>query len=374
MRTLRFLIVGFVVLVGSLLRATSIIFPTFSTPVVGDGLLYVSTPNSSHLLALDLNDGRLVWKRDLGIIIGTFLMPDGRLCVGSASALHTLNPRSGETTDIVLLEESAGSMTHPQPAADLFCLRNRDWKNDTVTLIDSHTGKAVRKESEVTQVVYLDDKTAVFAKAHREYTANGDGYTIGRTWLEARSRTGWEQIWTARMRSSWLSGESHTMADGNLLLADEKELVVLSPEKGELRRVSALPTPPSGFSLNGLSIDHGVPYFIARGQSDEADYEHTPHLVFRCAPADLAVSETFALQAIEIARVSFYGDHIVSDALYRTIGYKRDGTRLWTHMQMHRTEPISGTFYFSDNRDGTARVGSVNIATGETKILHEEKL
>jgi hypothetical protein len=88
----------------------------------------------------------------------------------------------------------------------------------------------------------------------------------------------------------------------------------------------------------------------------------------------LKTIETKVVEVIEAARAETSGDFTISDSLYRTACFRRDGSKVWEHFQMHRTGVIGGLIYFSDFYKGVARMGSLEVATGKERILISERV
>ncbi len=77
---------------------------------------------------------------------------------------------------------------------------------------------------------------------------------------------------------------------------------------------------------------------------------------------------------IEASSTEKVGDLLITDALYRTACFRRDGTKVWEHFQLHRTPAVDGVIYFSDYNKGVARIGAVDVATGKQRIFISEKV
>jgi hypothetical protein len=140
--------------------------------------------------------------------------------------------------------------------------------------------------------------------------------------------------------------------------------VLLSPIRGELRRVSAeLPVTPDAYRT-GVHLDRGRPYYVAPAAG--------AFRIFFCAMPDLVVAETLTLRSSALGPLSRHGAYFVSASSEETVGFHSDGARAWKRHPMEITEPVDGISYFTDHRNRRARIGVLEIATGEMTVLHEE--
>jgi len=71
---------------------------------------------------------------------------------------------------------------------------------------------------------------------------------------------------------------------------------------------------------------------------------------------------------IEAGSTEDAGEFLVTDSLYRTACFRRNGPKVWDHFQMHRTGAVDGVIYFSDNHDDTARLGKIEISTARNRF------
>jgi hypothetical protein len=81
------------------------------------------------------------------------------------------------------------------------------------------------------------------------------------------------------------------------------------------------------------------------------------------------------LKTIELAKLSFWNDRIITDALYNVTCFNKSGKVIWKKFQMNRTEVTGGKIYFSDNyRETKIRVGEIDVRTGRERILYSEPI
>lgn len=360
-----------VLILASAAGATSIVFRTFSEPVVLNDRLFVISPNEDRLLALDM-DGKPLWTCKTEKIIGHARTNDGRIYFATAHKFHVIDPATGSILETTPLTVPRGSMRLIEPA-NLLVFQHHDWKIASLLLIDATTNRIFREEPNTESIPYADKDVVVLLKAKRVH-AEGGGYTYSHLWLEARRRKNWELLWREKYQDGsdsfkevYKVGDTFISPDGHSLLAIDSITGAVSRTKGHLT------SSEEDSLMTDLRLDQGKPYYVI-SHSNSADFNKSVHQVRWCSLQDMALESEVSLTAIEVVRVARHGPYLISDALYRTCGFKSDGTKLWEHFQMARTEPIGDRFFFSDHYKGLARVGSIDIPSGRMTVLYQEKL
>src|SRR6478736_1687387 len=80
-------------------RATSIVFPTYSTPILADDTIIVTSPDHMRLLGVS-KDGELNWKRQLSARGSVFKHRSGKILLIAGSSVSVVSPGNGALTPL----------------------------------------------------------------------------------------------------------------------------------------------------------------------------------------------------------------------------------------------------------------------------------
>lgn len=350
------------------LSAGPVLLPTYSLPLVGERLLYLSTPHRTRIFAIDRSTGELVWARDLDRIIGTVRLSDGRLFTATESTLYELSGDTGATIREMPLQEPCNSLAPAGNEGDLLVLHHPGYAR--ASLFDTRTGRVLHTEADVSGFLFHDKERVVYSKSPR--VPRGESHAHERSWLEARRLADWSLLWRSDLKSRHSPGTAHVLADGNFLLPDNRDVLTISPAAGELHRASAdLPVPPDSYVI-GVHLDNGRPYYAAPVPTAPRHHGPLAYRVFFCALPDLRIAETLEFRSLALGLVFRHEDGFVSASSEETVGFGPDGERRWNERPMQMTSPLAGFSYFVDNRERRARVGVIRLSTGEMTVLHQE--
>lgn len=109
-------------------------------------------------------------------------------------------------------------------------------------------------------------------------------------------------------------------------------------------------------------------------QLNYKDFNRSKQSIYRVSIPELRTIDIKTVEVIEAAQVETAGEYRITDSLYRTACFRRDGSKVWEHFQMHRTGVVDGTIYFSDYEKGVARVGSIKVSNGKERILLSKRV
>jgi hypothetical protein len=255
---------------------TSIIFPTYSTPILADGLLIATSPDDMRLIGLT-PEGKQKWVRRLSARGSVYKHSSGKAMLITGSSVGLVNSGNGDSTP--LFEAKAG----------------------------------------LANLRYLDSADLFF-------------------------------------------GTKESAGISTIVVYDG----------GKLRRQAAA-KPADSIGPSGLRSEKGMLMYVA-SELNTRDFNRSKQTVYRVSVPDLKTVETKVVEVIEAARVETAGEYLISDALYRTACFRRDGSKVWEHFQMHRTGVIDGVIYFSDYEKGVARIGSLKVSSGKKRILISERV
>ena len=197
-----------------------------------------------------------------------------------------------------------------------------------------------------------------------------NGYTFSRSWLEAYRRADGNKVWTAEFKQRSDPYHRSAKVGPRLVFEDGSEWMMIDTRSGEIRR---RPVERFGEPLgpSGLKEKNGNLTYIISGMNMK-DFNRSPQTIYSVTISDFVIVSKTTVEVIEAGEVEWAGDFFITDALYRTACFRRDGTKVWEHFQMHRTPVVGGVIYFSDYKDKMARLGSIEVATGKETIFLTE--
>lgn len=350
--------------------ATSIEFPKFGQPfVVGDRLVCLS-PDAKRILCFSLT-GKALWKRSCGEPVSLFAAPNGGLLVQIGAMVSDLSVETGELTDRFPVAES-NDRVHFESKGDLWYSTDARWRERRFKLLDGRTGKPKWTSREVERVVCATPELIVALTVKRMRTE--DGIRFGASALLGLNRETGGRKWKVPVDktngSPFIS--SVFMAPHIVFVRGENTLVVLDVTNGKTLGTRTVPVPQLGHVSDVLFHEGRVA--VLTGEVNSADFDKNRQTLQFYSLPGLAPKERVSFEVIEAATATIVGKYILSDALYRTACFTRDGKKLWERFQCNRSEPIDGKVYFSDYDDGFARLGSVELANGKERIFHRERI
>ena len=111
---------------------------------------------------------------------------------------------------------------------------------------------------------------------------------------------------------------------------------------------------------------------------NRVNVDWSEHILHYCTIPELVEQKILVLQLLDIARVSFEGEFIISDSFYSTAGFRPDEQKVWKLFQNAHGPVIENRLYFSDSHfetaRETARLGFVDVPTGKETILYHESI
>jgi len=355
----------------------SIIFPTYSRPVLADNILIVLSADRMHLIGVS-KAGKEQWKRPIPSKGSLITHKSGKILLAQQGSVSLLNPKDGT---LELLFDSApkvswlgyssdanlfwGPVDGKKPILALF------GKKPTLALFDGTTYACIASEKRAERVAYADAELVVLVKGRRK--KEKDGYTFSRVWLEAFRRKTMAKAWSVRFENRSSPYYSYAVRCGEYLVCDDgSDLLVINAKSGDVRR-SLAAKHEDALRPSGLRNDNGALTYNT-SKDNRGDFNQSEHTIYKLSIPDLKVLEKRVVKLVEVARTEEVGELLITDSLYLTACFRRDGTKLWEHFQMHRTSAVDGVIYFSDYNKGVARMGALDVATGEQRIFISERV
>ena len=364
----RTLAIGIFMVATIAARATSIIFPTYSTPILADDTIIVLSPDNMRLLGVS-KAGEQNWKRQLSERGSIFKHSSGKILLIVGSSVSVVSPGNGAVTPLLDVNPPVEDLRYLD-TADLFFGKTEAAGVPTLAVYDGSTHASLLIEKRSETVAYADDEIIVLANGERK--KEDRGYSFSKGWLEGFDRKTKKSIWTVDFeKQSWPYHDICRVGD-YLVCEDANDLMVIHAVSGKLRRSPAA-KPEDSIGPSGLRCENGVLVYVA-SELNTSDFNRSKQNIYRVSVPDLRTIETKVVELIEAARVETAGEFLISDALYRTACFRRDGSKVWEHFQMHRTGVIDGKIYFSDYNKGVARLSSLEVSTGNERILISEKV
>ncbi|MDB6114755.1 MAG: hypothetical protein JWQ62_1700 [Lacunisphaera sp.] len=237
-----------------------------------------------------------------------------------------------------------------------------------VTVFQADTGDLICTAKHGETVAYADSDIIVIASGERKNVDRG--YTFVRGWLEGFRRADGTQIWRAELLGRPDPYHSVARIRNWLVFEDANDWLLIDLHSGETRR-NPVEKPKDSLGPSGLREEDGHLVFLT-SRLNMQDFNRSPQTVTVVSIPDFKVVSSKTVEVIEAAYSEKCGEFLITDALYRTACFRQDGTKVWEHFQMHRTSPFNGVIYFTDFANGTARIGSIEVATGKENILLSE--
>jgi hypothetical protein len=357
-------------LAGLPAQATSIVFSTFSAPVFQEDRLVFTSPDGKRLLCASL-EGKIVWERKFERPIVLFTGAESEAVVQVGKVVSAVSMQSGELRAEFTVEDENDAVSF-SPELGSYVSRDRRFEKRLFKLLDGQTGKPLWRTSEIENIVCATPELMVCLAAERIPTR--DGFRFGKASLDAYDRKSFARAWSVPLADRSGGGFLDAAFKAPFLVYSEARtsLVVLDCATGR-KQVTKQMEVPEGSWMSGVSI-HGEHLVWLTHKIDHDDFNNSQHLLHFCTLSDLREVKKVVLKLIEIASVSFEGEFMIADSLYRTACFRLSGEKVWERFQCARTEVIKDRIYFSDQSKNTARLGFIEVATGKETILYTERL
>jgi len=347
---------------------TSIIFPTFSTPVVVDDTLIVLSPDRLELIGVS-KAGKELWRQKLSSEGSLIVHSSGKILLTQEASVSSLDTKHGSSEPLFSADPKVEWVRY-SPETNLF------WgplvgEKPALLLFDGATHDLLANEKLGETMAYADQDLVVLAKGRRKAAESG-GYSFTKGWLEAFDRHTMKRVWSVEFENQpW--PHHYVVRCGNYIVCDDaSDLVVINIATGQARRRPAV-KPEDAIGPSGLRDENGDLTYLT-SELNYADFNRSKQTLYKLSIPDLKVVESRAVKVIEAASSEKAGDLLITDALYRTACFGPDGTKLWEHFQLHRTPVMDGVIYFSDYNKGIARMGALDVATGKQRFFLSEEV
>lgn len=350
-------------------QATSILFPKFSEPIFQEDRLLFASPDSKRLICVNVG-GAKQWDLTFHKPVNLFAGPKGEALLQTGIVVNAVSPKDGTLKQQFVVESENDRVSYDK-AAESFVSRDSRFEVRAFRLLKAETGKPVWKSASVESVVCSTPSLIVCLSVGR--IRSGEGYYFGQGHLEAFDRRDFSKKWTVALDSKedlpWLQS---CYTPPYLVYLDGRSLITIDSASGTKIASKTIDTKRLGPSTK-LAKDGENAVWIS-SELKMGDFSNSAHEFHFCSVPDLNQKDTLTIRLIEVARVSFEEGFIITDALYRTAGFKRDGVKIWELFQNNRSRVIDGKIYFSDYENEAARVGLVDVSTGLKTILYTEKV
>lgn len=347
--------------------ATSIVFHKFSKPIFQKDRLFFTSPDSKRLICIGLN-GSKIWEKPFAGPISLFQGPKGVPLLQSNQTVCLVSP-TGELALQFAVEDANDKVSYREDCG-LFVSHDRGFDKRTFKLIDKKSGKPLWTNREVESLVGATPDLLLTLRVER--IPDERAYSYGSGTLEAFERNGFTRRWQVKITEKGVLHLESVLVGPHLIYADGTSLTVIEIASGRKLATKNVDVPRFGRLIDVQGYGDGIVWLTSEYRS--RDFNQTEHTLHFCSVPDLKESRVVTLKLIEIANVAFEGDFIISDALYRTAGFKMNGEKIWERFQSSRTKTIDGRIYFSDYRQKTTRLGYVEVSSGKETILYSEPL
>ncbi len=351
-------------------RATSIDFAKFSAPILQDERLIFTSPDAKRLLCVNLQ-AELVWQRKYDFPVRLFTGPQAESLLQTGAVVSFISPESGALRARFTVEDANDGVNFSSKL-NTFISQDLRFKKRMFKLLDPNTGKALWRTAEIESAICATPELVVGLAVER--ISIGKGYRFGKASLDAYHRRDFTRAWSVPLPDE--SGVPYLPAVFSppylIYTEGRTSLAVLDCTTGRKRLTKQMEVPQYGW-ISELKMKGDQLVWLTH-KSNRNDFNSTEHLLHFCTIPELIENKQVILKLIEIAHISFEGGFIISDALYRTACFKPEGEKVWERFQSARSPVINNRIYFSDYHKETARLGVVEVATGNETILYSEKI
>jgi len=171
---------------------TSIIFPTYSTPVVVDDTLVVLSADRLALIGLS-KAGKERWRQRLASEGSLIAHSSGKILLTQGASVSSLDAKHGSSEPLFSADPKVEWVQY-SPETNLFW-GPLDGEEPALALFDGATHVRLATEELGETLAYADQDLVVLAKGHRKAAERG-GYSFSKGWLEAFDRQTMEKIWS----------------------------------------------------------------------------------------------------------------------------------------------------------------------------------
>lgn len=352
----------------SVAESTSISFPKFSAPILQEDRLVVLSPDGTRVLGISL-DGVKLWERKHDARVDLFSGPASKPMLQVGKVVSYVSAGSGELRTAFTVESEDDWVTY-STTLDSFISDQRRSMTRMFKLLKGETGQPVWKSSEIEEVVCVTPELIVCLAAER--IPSGRGFTFGHASLEAFERGTFAKKWSVPLPADSVVPYLRAAYVAPYLIYPDgrTSLSVVDCRTGAKRLTKRVEVGEYGMVSDLTLIDGQVAWLTSRYNRD--DPSNREYLLHFCTVPGLEEERRVVLKLIEIARVTFEGGFIISDALYRTACFRLSGEKVWERFQTARSPVINDRIYFSDYHQKSARVGIVEVSTGKETILYSE--
>ena len=357
----------FLLLLAFQAHGTSIIFPTYSTPILAHGRIIVLSPDRLHVFGVSLS-GQIEWDAKLESEGSLYKHKSGGILLNRGSTVSILDSETGAIQALFEAPLDVKRISYKEDS-DVF-LGYPSWETPKIFVFDGDTYLLKATEELAETVPYSDSEIVVVAKADRITTE--EGYTFSKAWIEAFERSTWRLIWTAPFIERKDPYHQMCRVGSYIVWEDGPKLVAARISDGQLYTAPAF-KPKDALGPTGLLADGDALLYLA-SEFNHEDFNKSKQSIYKVTVPEFSVIKVREVEVIEAALLEQAGQFLISDALYRTACFRRDGSKVWEHFQMNRTKVHEGVIYFSYYDEGFARLCSIEVATGLKRILMSEEI
>ncbi len=345
---------------------TSIVFPTYSTPVLVDDTLVVLSPDRLELIGVS-KAGKELWRQKLSSKGSIVAHNSGKTLLTQGASVSSLNTKDGSIEPLFVADPKVEWVRYSLET-NLFW-GPLDAQEPALVIFDGVTHACLATEKSGETMAYGDSNLVVLAKGRRK-AAEGGGYSFSKGWLEAFDRQTMKKTWSVQFEKQPWPYHDVVRCGGYIVCDDALDLIVIDVVSGKVQRRPAV-MPKDAIGPSGLRNDNGALTYLT-SELNYADFNQSKQTLYKLSLPDLKVIESRAIKVIEAASSEKVGDLLITDALYRTACFRPDGAKLWEHFQLHRTQVMDGVIYFSDYNKGVARMGALDVTTGKQRFFLSE--
>lgn len=346
----------------------SIIFPTYSTPVlVGDKVVVLSV-DRKEVIGLE-KTGKELWRQKLASKAGLIVHQTGKLLIVQDASVRSLHMKDGSSEPLFRANPEV-EWVHYSKASNLFW-GTRDDPEPSLSLFDGTTYALLATETLGENLAYADSDIVVIVKGNRKKSESG-GYHFTKSWLEAFDRKSMKNLWSVPFeKDSW--PHRYFVRCGDFIVCDDASDLIITHIKTGMMQRSPAEMPKDALGPSGLRAENGMLTYLASTMNYQ-DFNQSEKTLYKLSIPDLKIIDKKVVKVIEAVYSEKAGDLLITDALYRTACFRADGSKLWERFQLHRTPVVDGVIYFSDYHEGTARMGALDVATGKQQFFLSEKV
>ena len=357
-------VLSIALLIPQTLEADVNVQPHFGHPFIFSNRIVFASVDGTHLIGVD-KQGNRRWELNFrGRVVEQRWKSDSML-VQSGRQVFQIDVERGTKSDLVTMPQFQLLEVDPDDSF-VFAVDSR-FDHRSMKILDPLRYTTTWESSAIESITRVTPTTIVAITADREIEKHS-GYRLKNAALRGYDRANGQVRWSLPLANSQAGEVISAFSEDHLVIIDgfhSPRLLVLNPETGAILSIQ------SGNFLN-LWISGDTLTLLENGaHPGEA-------VLYDCKlPQCADKSAKVAVSAKEILTFRVYRDYVITAGIYDSACFLRSGgKRLWQKGQLEWSEPFDDEMVATDfsSKDQAARLFSINLQTGEERVLFVRKV